>query len=308
MLFHMGLKKYNVFKPDLRGAFGLSHYKTILLTAAGITVCGSAFAYPSADPGCFRKGFQENVSNIRKVGLMGNRRQTLVELAVGSKAKLKMLNNKYRASGYINCKGTIASAQLTGDNRTVTTAGHLFAFDDCTGRDPQDCYYVDYDGKKVTTYKFQPGSLKKGEICSNNPDDNRDWAVLRLEKPIENVTAYKVPADPFPYGSGQKVAVLSGYMKDMKIDLRHPGKIYQECTMAAIDLSSIRPIRSDCSSIGGASGSGYLIEQSDGIYLAATMISGPDGSGAFDLNSFYDDASPVAGDFRRAILDSMAGK
>jgi hypothetical protein len=128
---------------------------------------------------------------------------------------------------------------------------------------------------------------------------------------VEGADAYKIPPEPFPYKSGQPIVAVSGFMEDMDPIPPTPTKIIQNCAMDNVDITDPYPVKSACSFSGGASGTGELVEEGDGVYLAAihaSLTAYPDAGDALNLQRHYNADTAVTGEFRQAILDAMSAQ
>lgn len=223
-------------------------------------------------PGGEINGF-DYVQQVRIVGEDG--RKTEEEYARYKNVPLYEIQNRFAATGILRCPNRIGSAQLTGDNRTLTSVAHLFRSRECkTINRPDECTF-EYVTKGTKRSMRLSGEVEMGHYCESSWRA-QDWSILKLAAPIEDVTPYMVPGefdDPMP---GTKVVSVSAGAVDFRRKDKITGtvvtpKSIEECTVKWLHpgpggFNSIA-FDTDCDSDHGNSGGSVLRVTKVGLML-----------------------------------------
>ncbi len=128
-------------------------------------------------------GDEAKVEPAMVVGTSG--RKTEEKYAAANFARLSDVQNRFAATGRLNCNGHVLSANLTGANNVVTTAAHGII-------EPRKC--VTRGKIDKCTFTVKVGNVEKvrsvkrvmatGWQCPGSIESEDDWAVLILDKPL----------------------------------------------------------------------------------------------------------------------------
>lgn len=213
---------------------------------------------------------------------------------------------KFAASGSIECGNGQASAQLVGDNKTITTAGHFFHQSDCQPKNRKSCTFDMFtaDGK-FNRIPVKMDSLKMGRCPTLNR--NRDWAVVQLERPLEGVEPYAIPSDDFAVKENTTILQISGAADNFFIKGDYPRSL-EFCRIFEVVVGHDHPIRHDCDTGKGASGSGQYVSVGATLVIISMNVSETtvmaEGT-KYIMNINFNVSTPVSGDFLKAIREAM---
>lgn len=219
----------------------------------------------------------------------------------------KAMEKKFAATGLIVCGTDTVTAQVTGSANVITTAGHLFGTDDCqpVNRDNK-CKFERTINGKIKSYPLNIKSLKIGSPCASD-DRINDWAVLKLEDPISDVTPYEIPEQDNLLIEGEDILQITGMSIDYSVNGTFP-KSMEICRAEKINLTNRSPVKHGCDTGGVSSGSAQFVKRGDKMIFAAMNVAEhghlPPGSG-FDEEMNYNTSTPVTGRFLAAIREAM---
>jgi hypothetical protein len=240
-------------------------------------------------------------------------RLPLARLAASQDAGDRRLAEAARASGLITCdNGRFGSAALVARADVIVTAGHLFFGIADIRRGRVACVYI-HDGMPGSPrIPVELASLRLGaervtgvNICSNG----RDWAVMRLARPVPGVTPYQI-ASGVP-AAGAPAAMVS-HGGSTAAALRGPGGHAGRCQVRDLigpcRQTNLPLILTDCDAETGSSGGALLVEDGGRWAIGGiTRGASPAGATAYDRERAYHMAVPIAGPLARAIRE-MAGR
>jgi TonB family protein len=241
----------------------LNHFTRLVLSAgllAGATVAaGPSVAFGPVSP-------PAGISYLQRVAVYGDKdhRRTEPEWAKQTGQSLETVRDRYAATGKLICGGRRATAQLTISNDIITTAAHVVRLKDgCATIDPRSCSF------EVTTpnglREYRVGQLVARGACAANASRLatmvNDWAVLKLERPVDGVAPYRVDANKtLGLWQGDRVVNVAHSVDFTRRTgpVEHPKHI-AECTIHNLAPSAPpRVIATDCDAAQGASGGSLL--------------------------------------------------
>lgn len=118
---------------------------------------------------------------------------------------------KYAATGKIQCNGYKGSAQLTVKNNLITTAGHILTGrNDCKSRArATDCEFIIRSHGRDRTIKVSR-LVGTGFRCPTLPEIPDDWAVMQLAESVDDVQPYSIdPAKVRALRRGDQVVTVA---------------------------------------------------------------------------------------------------
>ena len=192
------------------------------------------------------------LSNFHRVVVIGkDNRQTLTEYAKAKHILLLDINRKFSPTGLFSCEGQWATGQLTGANNIVTTASHVFHDKNCKKyQSVKHCFFKPVNSKRRCSVDLS--SL----IFGCDPDFiDKDWAVAKLDRPVENTNFYDVPLPYIVIPEHQPITQVSYLHKNFKQKGNYPPTA-QDCMVRAEQRATYLH---DCDTGGGSSGSAQLI-------------------------------------------------
>lgn len=237
-------------------------------------------------------------------------RMTFEEYAKKKNVPVATIEKKFAATGSLVCAGFLSSAQLSGKNNVITTAGHAFHLADCAKMNLEhlrSCYYIHNPGPAETYYDLKTETIKFGG-CKSGRDD---WAVAELKKPVGKVKPYLVPDRDPQYISGSNVIMTAGSHRDFKRGDRYP-KTLTDCQIRDVIPNSDESLRTDCDSGGNSSGGAHLVETEKGLEIISVNIGRPNKydkpprGTPYDKDNYYNVAVPLAGDFLKAVQETIS--
>lgn len=198
----------------------------------------------------------------------GEGRRTEEKYAAEKGLPLRSVQNRFAATGVINCNGTKATAQLTGANDVITTAAHVFYPDlKCNlANRPESCTFTLKNGTAEKVLRIK-SSVAIGYKCPQGANQLDDWAVLKLDGAAEGVNPYELPSSNDQVrGDDKVVSVLAGSMDftvvDRKSGRKSSPKTIDECTVKrTIVFDVMAKFESDCDAGPGGSGGAVLKRQ-----------------------------------------------
>ena len=133
------------------------------------------------------------VSSFSTEGL-ADPRKTEVEYATLHDLPLAAVQKMFSGTVAIVCPNGNSSAQFVGSHTVFTTSAHAFrSLIDChLVNDPLKCSLVVPEKGKSKVKRLIASGY---EDCSNLVLPERDWAVLEIDSPMEDVVPYDLPGD-----------------------------------------------------------------------------------------------------------------
>jgi hypothetical protein len=224
---------------------------------------------------CMHRGLQEQVNQITKIswveepGELG--RRTVEQYAIDKGTTKEAIQDRFAATGLLDCDGEKSTAQLSGDNSTISTVAHAFTDSkSCKKRDVsvRSCTFTVTTSKGKQTV-YVSGMVGQGFKCPIKPRDSDDWAVLKLKNPIKGVKPYSLPKRDDGLKKGDKVVSVNAYNNDVfsvnKAGAKKFPKTIEECSdkFDHYDPVEVLYFQSTCDLAGGASGGTILKADSD---------------------------------------------
>ncbi len=193
-----------------------------------------------------------------------NGRRTEEEFAAEKLKPLTAVQNRFAPTGILKCDGSELTAQLTGSTGVITTAGHGFMdMEKCKAiADPKSCVFTVKIGKSERVSKVS-GMQGTGVECPNKNRAIDDWAVLKIDPPLEGITPYDIP-ESLDIKEGQDVLAVSAqardfYRIDPKTKKKYLPKSIEECqTKQTHGIQRTSLVESNCDFGRGASGGSLL--------------------------------------------------
>lgn len=249
-----------------------------------------------------RTGILKNASILHQIVQVGKEdgRQTFEEFAE-TNGNLEEIKKTFAATGSVICDGNVQiSAQITMKKNIGTTAGHAFRNPKTCQRLPvKNCYFHTH-ATPDTKYEIDMNSIKLEDPCVPG-ELGMDWAEFKLKKPAP-VAPYKIPESDEYLTRDQEITQVTGISKDFKRRNIFPRHI-QQCAVRKVGFTKDSFIKTDCTTGPGSSGSAQLDSNRTMVSLnVAEIVRKAPGTG-FDPNSLYNISVPVAGEFRKAILE-----
>lgn len=245
----------------------------------------SAVTWDAAAFNCMHRGLQEhakqlatNVSWVEEPGEKG-RRTTKQYAADHSTPDLKVTEeeiiDKFAATGLLECPGYKGTAQLSGDNSTISTSAHSFTDSEtCLPRrgGPKTCTFTVTTSRGVHTEDVSE-LVGQGFKCPRIPNMSDDWAVLKLKNPIPHVKPYSLPAKNERLGPGDKLISVNARNNDFfTIDKTTKEKIYpktiEDCAHKVNHYDPIAILYNETTCDLGAGASGGSILKGDNVLVA----------------------------------------
>lgn len=239
--------------------------RTHLITIPALIFLSAA----STAENCYHNDVADDFRDlIHKTAAVGNAgRMTEEEYAKAKKKPLAEVKKEFAATGTLKCGTKELSAQLTGANNVITTAGHsLFTITNCTQvRAPESCKFsINVGGKSIT--KDVAGLVDTGfNSCrvGARASLNQDWAVMSLKEGIEGADYYELPYESDSIKPMQNVVAVAAQSIDFVRKDKSGKKIYpksiEDCQIQTPNsLNLPRYFESDCDAAIGASGGSIL--------------------------------------------------
>lgn len=205
-----------------------------------------------------------------------------------SQAELAM---RYAATGVIECGGVRGIGQITGRGDVVTSAAHVF-FDE-SGRSRAESGRCLFRTASGTEIGLTPDASSCGSSRPYEASGRHDWAVARLERPLEGVRPYRLGGTP---RIGQEVTVV-GY--------EHGEATWDFCRVRDVVAGAGGgvEIRTDCVGVDGLSGAAYLTREAKPAVLGVHVgfrSRQPDATLAY-AEDHYTFGAAIGGAFGRAV-------
>ncbi|MGE4132236.1 MAG: serine protease [Bdellovibrionales bacterium] len=238
-------------------------------------------------------------------------RYSPAEYSIQKPMDSKLVATLVNAVGVMNCDGALNTAQLTGKNDVITTAGHSFYYGPAPykGRQTCDeeypptsnCRFLLLDGTN-RSFRVRMETLRKSCVRG---DRNSDWAVAKLEGPVKGIQPLALQGSEAVFYSGQSIMMIS------TVDGNQINQMVQDCTVYSYGQSALEPIKTDCLTYLGNSGSAQIVRDFHGNYLLGSIHLGhyhpvDRKDLSFNENYNYRYSAEVYGKFLEAIHEVMA--
>ena len=229
-------------------------------------------------------------------------RKSVEDFAAQTRANPADLARDHAAAGLVQCGDAHGGGQLTLANNVVTTAAHVL-FDEKGKPRADTCMFVlDVEGQSqrvaLDLTSIVAGSLNPYAVAAVN-----DWAVVRLERPINGARPYRLATSVgpdrdvefaarghFDWGGGKQLSLEAC-------------RLYAQL---ATGEQGTREFAFDCETGDGASG-GAVLAGNDHRELAAILVgwrsNKPTKAVPFSP-SHYNFAVSVEGAFKQAVIDA----
>jgi hypothetical protein len=179
------------------------------------------------------------------------------------------VQDRFAATGLITCGRYQGSAQLTGTNDTITTSAHIFGECDPSRVPPKSCTFVMRKGNNTQTRRISK-VVGNGFKCPGKQRAGNDWAVLKLQRPIERVKPYLLPSlSDFYIKTGDKIISVASisddfHRRDPRTGIKSFPKSIEDCEVGTVyyPLGKFSTFDTTCDSSGGSSG-GSILRASD---------------------------------------------
>jgi hypothetical protein len=176
-------------------------------TITGWLIGGSLFLLSS--PASAQKlPFSELTALLHPIAVYGDHDHRLNEadFAASVGESKQTIHDRYAATGTLTCETYQGTAEIVLKNDTIVTAAHMFFFGTtCNVRgSAEKCVfsYTTFDGtsrtikvKKMFDAGFKCRGIPKSD-GADLPDPKSDWAVLKLESSVDEVTPYQAESEP----------------------------------------------------------------------------------------------------------------
>lgn len=222
------------------------------------------------------------------------------------------------STGYMVCDGerhgnpaAISGGVIAGSAIAITNA-HLFFDKAGVPREPfESCFFRNQAQVPQTVSMDIERGFFLGTSGLISADHPRDFAVVKLAKPIPNTT----PFDPFAVRDprdllGIKILVVTSYAPSLKSNAAEP--LIQECEVHDFrEQAENLAVITDCDSEAVSSGSFILVRHEESLQVLGIISSSGkkelDGE-AFDIaKGSYTTGVAVSGDFKSAITAMSLG-
>jgi hypothetical protein len=227
-------------------------------------------------------------------------RKTVAQFAVEEKSDPTALAHTYAASGLIQCGAAHGAGQLTITDNVITTAAHVFFDEDGHPRAKTCLFKMERDGESISV----PVDLTSIVAGSTNPyaiAAVHDWAVARLQHPIDGVTPYAL-ADgqhanmPVEFVARGHVDWGEGHLLSMERCLMHD--------QLSLGEEGTREFSFDCETGDGASGGAVMTDAAKptvGAILVGWRSNKPFRSAPYS-QTHYNFVVTIEGAFKKAVL------
>ena len=263
--------------------------KKIVVIALPFICCATGVV--ALSPNCYLPlGVGRNVGELHRVVIIGkDGRKTLAEYEKSKNIPLSQVKQRFSPTGLFSCAGTRVTGQLTGSNDVVTTASHVFVNDRCKMYTPlSPCFF-----KPINSNRHYSVNLSSLVFGCNPGNRDEDWAVVKLNRPIDGASFYDIPSDEIRIRQDKIVTQVTYENNNFKRKGNYPSTV-QDCIVYKMYESVYFH---DCDTGGGASGSAQLIDNTIvGINIGETTFKGSDGS---DRN--WNVGVPIRGEFLNSI-------
>lgn len=260
---------------------------------------------------CIRKSLLNGINDIVKVAQVDDPdRRTEEEFAIEHKKNLSEVQRRYAATGTLSCPRGKASANVTLVNNVITTAAHVFIDSQTCNTHTQigQCKFLIKTGK--TVQEFELGSLSDtGYKCPPPlPDPTRDWAVIKLKRPVKGIVPYSV--NPSAHvGMDKQLTAIQAQSYDFwrgKKNKRYFPKSIGICSFkkAFFQGDDESFFSTNCDIAQGGSG-GALVDDSNPVPVLLGIIKGNNETNEL-LDQAVDRGTPNKGNYRESNWASYA--
>ena len=276
-------------------AFGGRRLLVGFAALIGLSVPLSAAPLPALEPA------PATVVPVIPVVVFGrDSRRSVDQFAAAEKTDPVALARTYSASGLIQCGPAHGAGQLTLVDNVVTTAAHVFFDEDGRLRAKTCLFTMERDGEPISV----PVDLTTIVAGSTNPyaiAAVHDWAVARLQRPIEGVMPYALaesirPNTPVEFVARGHVDWGEGRRLSMERCALHD--------QLSVGEEGTREFSFDCETGDGASGGAVMADLAKPT-VAAILVgwrsNKPFRSAPFSP-THYNFVVTVEGAFKKAIL------
>jgi hypothetical protein len=233
------------------------------------------------------RGLQEQVKQFTNVAWVEEPgeldRRTENQYAIDHKTTVAEIQDRFAATGLLNCNGYKGSAQLTGDDMTITTSAHMFADSKTCKKHKNSTKGCTFTIKSSTEEKTVEvaGLFAQGFKCPSKPKNSDDWAVMKLKFPLKGVKPYRLPKSFDRLEEKEKVIAVNAYNDDYFYQDKATGektypKTIEDCTskFGYAEPVEFKMFDSTCDPSPGASGGSILKSDSKGDILVAITKGG----------------------------------
>jgi hypothetical protein len=231
-----------------------------------------------------------------------NSRRSIEDFAAEQKLDPAELRTRFAGSGLIECGDAHGAGQLTLSNNLVTTAAHVF-FNEKGVRRAKTCFFSIERHGKETKVPIDLGSIVAGSTNPYGVAAVHDWAVARLNHPVEGVTPYALAE-----GAARNTPVE--FVARGHIDWGEGRKLSMEKCRLHDQLETgeegTREFSFDCETGDGASG-GAVVMRAEKPAIGAILVgwrSNKPFSAAPFSKFHYNFAVTIEGAFRKAVVSA----
>lgn len=202
-------------------------------------------------------------------------RMTEEEYARAKAKSVEETRNRFGATGLLNCNGYRGSAQLTGDQMTISTSAHIFI-------EPRTCHPKNNNPRTCTFTVLTANGEQKAQVsslvgwgfkCPTKPRGSQDWAVLKLKNPVVGVKAYRLPNRFDHIDVKEKIIAVNAFNRDfLRKTVTGEKKMVKSIEECESRFGYREPVKimyfeSTCDSSKGSSGGSILKANSKGDIL-----------------------------------------
>lgn len=216
--------------------------------------------------------------------------------AYAKRKKSRKASRRYAATGILKCGSSTGTAQLTMSNRVITTAAHVIFSRGGKPRVNLDkCIFKVKTGSGWASYPIDSQSIQCGTRSPYGTSATKDWAVMRLKKPVRNVRPYAIGSARV----GSTIQLLASTHHNWS----KKGKTIEACKIRQTGRAAggLRELMFDCDAGHGASGSALLRGRSM-VALYVGYRSRNPGKAQPYSKSHYNFAVSIDGPLKRAIM------
>lgn len=231
-----------------------------------------------------------------------NGRKTAEIFAAEHGQDVQVVRREHAASGLITCGDAHGAGQLTEAADVVTTAAHVLFDEDGNPRSPV-CHFSLVSDGKVIRVPLNLASIVAGSRKPYSVQAVHDWAVVKLQRPIDGVT---------PYQLAETVSVSKDVLFAARGHFDWGGgrtMSMQLCGLQAQlnkSAEGTREFAFDCETGDGASG-GAVLTGADKLHLGAILVGWRSNSPTKLVPfspSHYNFVVSVEGEFRDAVTNA----
>jgi hypothetical protein len=234
----------------------------VLGFAVAVLCSGSVFAFtpiPAFAP--------VGLSPTPVVAFGTNARRTAEAFAEEHKLNAEQVRHEHMASGLITCGDAHGAGQLTEANNVVTTAAHVLFDEEGNPRAPVCIFSLVQDGRLVRV-PIDFKSIVAGSRKPYSVQAVHDWAVVKLEHPIDGVTPYQL-ADTISAENDVQFAARGHFdWGGGRLMSMESCKLYAQLNKS---VEGTREFAFNCETGDGASGGAVLLG-ADNLHLGAILV------------------------------------